>query len=51
MTVGHCRRGRRPSFDAAAELENRQQVLTAVTADAEAMAAYRGRRDPRYQNQ
>jgi enoyl-CoA hydratase len=41
-----------PSFDAAVELENRQQVLTAVTADAdEAMAAYRGRRDPRYQNQ
>jgi enoyl-CoA hydratase/carnithine racemase len=41
-----------PSFDAAVELENRQQVLTAVTADVdEAMAAYRGRRDPRYQNQ
>ena len=38
-----------PSFDAAVELENRQQVLTAATADAaEAMAAYRERRDPDY---
>jgi len=40
-----------PSFDAAVELENRQQVLTAATADAaEAMAAYRERRDPDYRN-
>jgi enoyl-CoA hydratase/carnithine racemase len=40
-----------PSFDAAVELENRQQVLTAVTADADAaMAAYRGHHDPEYQN-
>ena len=40
-----------PSFDAAIELENRQQVLTAVTADADAaMAAYRGHREPDYQN-
>ena len=38
-----------PSFDAAVELENRQQVLAAATADAaEAMAAYRERRDPDY---
>jgi enoyl-CoA hydratase/carnithine racemase len=40
-----------PSFDAAVELENRQQVLTAATADAdEAMAAYRERREPDYRN-
>ena len=40
-----------PSFDAAVELENRQQVLTAATADAgEAMAAYREHRDPDYRN-
>ena len=40
-----------PSFDAMVELENRQQVLTAATADAgEAMAAYRERRDPDYRN-
>jgi enoyl-CoA hydratase/carnithine racemase len=40
-----------PSFDAMVELENRQQILTAQTADAgEAMAAYVGRRAPEYGN-
>ena len=34
-----------PSFDAMIEMENRQQILTAQTADAgEAMAAYVGKR-------
>ncbi|MCO1653622.1 enoyl-CoA hydratase/isomerase family protein [Pseudonocardia humida] len=38
-----------PSFDAAVEMENRQQVLTSATADAaEAMASYRGRSAPTY---
>jgi enoyl-CoA hydratase/carnithine racemase len=38
-----------PSFDAAVELENRQQVLTMLTADQrEAMSAWRERRSPRY---
>jgi hypothetical protein len=33
------------------ELENRQQVLTMMTADQpEAMAAFRERRPPRYRN-
>ncbi len=37
------------SFDAAVELENRQQVLTSLTADrAEAMSAYLERRPPTY---
>jgi len=41
-----------PSFDAAVELENRQQVLTAATADQqEAMAAFRERRPPAYRDQ
>lgn len=40
-----------PSFDAMIEVENRQQILTGQTADArEAMAAYVGRRAPRYDN-
>jgi enoyl-CoA hydratase len=40
-----------PSFDAAIELENRQQVLTSATADAdEAMATYRHNRAPSYRN-
>jgi enoyl-CoA hydratase/carnithine racemase len=40
-----------PSFDAAVELENRQQVLTALTQDqTEAMAAFRDRRKPKYAN-
>ena len=40
-----------PSFDAAVELENRQQVLTAATADqSEAMAAFLERRAPSYHN-
>jgi enoyl-CoA hydratase/carnithine racemase len=40
-----------PSFDAAVELENRQQVLTASTADQqEAMAAFREGRPPSYGN-
>jgi enoyl-CoA hydratase/carnithine racemase len=40
-----------PSFDAMVEVENRQQVLTSATEDArEAMAAYVGRRPPRYHN-
>ena len=40
-----------PSFDAAVELENRQQVLTSATADAdESMAAYRHNRAPSYRN-
>lgn len=40
-----------PSFDAAVEMENRQQVLTSLTADAdEAMAAYRAGREPSYHN-
>ena len=39
-----------PSFDAMVEVENRQQVLTAATADArEAMASYVGRRAADYQ--
>lgn len=38
-----------PSFDAAVELENRQQVMTSLTSDqAEAMSAYRERRSPTY---
>src|SRR4051812_3226754 len=41
-----------PSFDAAVELENRQQVLTSATADQkEAMAAFREKRPPAYRNQ
>jgi enoyl-CoA hydratase len=41
-----------PSFDAAVELENRQQVLTSATADQkEAMAAFREERPPVYRNQ
>jgi enoyl-CoA hydratase len=40
-----------PSFDAAVELENRQQVLTMMTADqAEAMNAYVQNRIPEYGN-
>lgn len=40
-----------PSFDAAVELENRQQVLTALTQDqSEAMAAFRDGRKPKYAN-
>jgi enoyl-CoA hydratase/carnithine racemase len=40
-----------PSFDAMIEMENRQQILTARTADAgEAMSSYVGRRAPRYRN-
>jgi enoyl-CoA hydratase/carnithine racemase len=40
-----------PSFDAAVELENRQQVLTALTHDqSEAMAAFRDGRKPKYSN-
>jgi enoyl-CoA hydratase len=40
-----------PSFDAAVELENRQQVLTALTRDqSEAMAAFRDGRKPKYSN-
>jgi len=40
-----------PSFDAMVEMENRQQILTAQTADAgEALAAYVGRRAPEYGN-
>jgi enoyl-CoA hydratase/carnithine racemase len=40
-----------PSFDAAVELENRQQVLTALTHDqTEAMAAFRDGRKPKYSN-
>jgi enoyl-CoA hydratase/carnithine racemase len=40
-----------PSFDAAVEMENRQQVLTSLTADAdEAMASYRARRPAQYRN-
>jgi len=40
-----------PSFDAAVELENRQQVLASATADAkEAGAAYRQNRPPAYRN-
>jgi enoyl-CoA hydratase len=41
-----------PSFDAAVELENRQQVLTTATTDQqEAMAAFREKRPPVYRNQ
>jgi enoyl-CoA hydratase/carnithine racemase len=41
-----------PSFDAAVEMENRQQVLTSATADQqEAMAAFREKRPPVYRNQ
>jgi enoyl-CoA hydratase/carnithine racemase len=41
-----------PSFDAAVELENRQQVLTSATTDQqEAMAAFREKRLPVYRNQ
>ena len=40
-----------PSFDAAVELENRQQVLTSATAhQREAMAAFRENRPPVYRN-
>jgi len=40
-----------PSFDAAVEMENRQQVLTALTGDAkEAMTSYRARRPAQYRN-
>jgi enoyl-CoA hydratase/carnithine racemase len=40
-----------PSFMAAVELENRQQVLTAMTEDQpEAVAAFLGKRAPRYRN-
>ncbi len=40
-----------PSFDAAVELENRQQVLTSATVDAaESMDAYRHNRAPSYGN-
>jgi len=40
-----------PSFDAAVEVENRQQVLASATADArEAGAAYRQNRPPAYRN-
>jgi hypothetical protein len=40
-----------PSFDAAVEVENRQQVVTSATADREeAIAAYRERREPVYRN-
>jgi enoyl-CoA hydratase len=40
-----------PSFDAAVEMENRQQVLTSATADAkEAMATYRGGGAPTYRH-
>jgi enoyl-CoA hydratase/carnithine racemase len=40
-----------PSFDAMVEVENRQQVLAAATADAsEAMASYLGRRPAEYHN-
>jgi enoyl-CoA hydratase len=40
-----------PSFDAAVELENRQQVVTSATADQqEAMAAFLERRPPAYDN-
>jgi len=40
-----------PSFDAAVELENRHQVLTAATADAqEARESYRGHYPPEYRN-
>ena len=40
-----------PSFDAAVELENRQQVLTSQTTDQqEAMAAFRDKRPPSYRN-
>lgn len=38
-----------PSFDAAVEVENRQQVLTSMTEDSnEAMASYRGKRRGNY---
>jgi enoyl-CoA hydratase/carnithine racemase len=40
-----------PSFDAMVEVENRQQVLTSATADAnEAMASHVGHRPAEYQN-
>ncbi|WP_106849854.1 enoyl-CoA hydratase/isomerase family protein [Blastococcus sp. Marseille-P5729] len=40
-----------PSFHAAVELENRQQILTSLTEDrAEATAAFLEKRDPQYQN-
>lgn len=40
-----------PSFHAAVELENRQQILTAMTEDrAEATAAFLEKRDPSYKN-
>lgn len=40
-----------PSFDAAVELENRQQVLTSATADQkEAMASFREKRPPIYRD-
>lgn len=41
-----------PSFDAAVELENRQQVITALTHDQEeAMLAFRENRIPEYHNE
>jgi enoyl-CoA hydratase len=41
-----------PSFDAAVELENRQQVLTSLTTDQqEAMAAFREKRPASYRDQ
>jgi enoyl-CoA hydratase/carnithine racemase len=40
-----------PSFDAAVEFENRQQVMTALTSDqGEAMSAFKERRVPKYTN-
>jgi hypothetical protein len=40
-----------PSFDAAVEMENRQQILTLMTGDAdEARRAYVGRTTPTYRN-
>jgi enoyl-CoA hydratase len=40
-----------PSFDAAVEVENRQQVLASATADSdEAMATYRARTAPSYRH-
>jgi enoyl-CoA hydratase len=40
-----------PSFDTAVEFENRQQVLTSVTADqSEAMTAFVEKRSPTYEN-
>jgi enoyl-CoA hydratase/carnithine racemase len=56
MSLSHTKQGmwlalEIPSFDAMIEMENRQQILTAQTADAgEAMAAYVGKRAPEYGN-